>query len=98
MDLHRAEEDPLKMSGNLRCKSTMLGMYTELFFAAEKGELLYYEPEHHIYKGKYSLGDMYIVKIDKKVTAPEEKKIIRFSLKTNNIMKILLNILFIIQN
>ena len=78
-DLQHAEEDPLKMSGNLRCKSTILGMYTELFFAVDKGELFYYEPEHHIYKGKYSLGDMYIVKKEKKAVSPEEKKMIRFS-------------------
>ena len=76
----RAEDEPHKMSGNLRCKSTLLGMYTELFFAAEKGELLYFEPDHHVYKGKYSLGDMFIVKRDKKVASPEERKIIRCSL------------------
>lgn len=65
------------MSGVLRCKKTIIGIYTELFFIVEGGELSYYETEHHIYKGKYSLGGFLIFKNSGANKSAEERKTIR---------------------
>lgn len=86
------DEGTVRRSGRLSCQNSVLGIVTDYYFAVERGVLSYYEIEHHVLKGAYSLHSMEI--LPKKGKTKREKRTIRFFKYVNQIPLTVNNELF----